>query len=187
MRHLLILLFCCFSLHLYAQEHQLAYQYYRNGDYEKAINLYQSLHKKNPFNTTYTNYLIDCFQQLERFEDATILINDQLEKFPNQDYLYVNLGYNFQLQHLEAKAKPYYDKAIQAIEKKPNLGYLIGKSFQNNHLLDYALLAYKKAMITNPSANYNIQIAQIYGEKGEISNMFNTYLNLIDIDENYFQ
>ena len=186
MHHLLILLFCCFSLHLYAQEHQLAYQYYRNGDYEKAINLYQSLHKKNPFNTTYTNYLIDCFQQLERFEDATILINDQLEKFPNQDYLYVNLGYNFQLQHLEAKAKPYYDKAIQAIEKKPNLGYLIGKSFQNNHLLDYALLAYKKAMITNPSANYNIQIAQIYGEKGEISNMFNTYLNLIDIDENYF-
>ncbi|MBG7630275.1 MAG: tetratricopeptide repeat protein [Bacteroidetes bacterium] len=186
MRHLLILFFCCFSLHFYAQEHQLAYQYYRNGDYEKAISLYQSLHEKNPFNTTYTNYLINCFQQLERFEDATNLINNQLEKFPNQDYLYVNLGYNFQLQHLEQEATLYFDKALEAIKKTPNLGYLIGKTFQNNHLLDYALLAYKKAMITNPSANYNIQIAQIYGEKGEISNMFNTYLDLIEIDENYF-
>jgi len=90
------------------------------------------------------------------------------------------------LQHLESEAIPYYDKALEAIEKTPNLGYLIGRTFQNNHLLDYALLAYKKAMIANPSANYNIQIAQIYGEKGAISNMFNTYLDLIEIDENYF-
>ena len=86
MRRLFVLFFCLISLHLHAQEQQLAYQYYRNGEYEKAIDLFQSLHETNPYNTSYTNYLIDCYQQLEKFEAANILIHNQLKKLPNQDY-----------------------------------------------------------------------------------------------------
>jgi tetratricopeptide (TPR) repeat protein len=52
-------------------------------------------------------------------------------------------------------------------------------------LLDYALLAYKKTMELIPKANYNFQIALIYGEKGEIENMFNTYLDMILINDTY--
>jgi len=185
MRRLFILIFCCFSLQFYAQEQQLAYQYYRNGDYEKAIVIFQSLHDNNPYNTSYTNYLIDCFQQLEKFEEANAVINKLLKAYPNQDYLYVDLGYNFQLQHQQDKAETYYNKAILSIEKTPNLGYLVGKTFQENHLLDYALLAYKKAMEVNAAANYNMQIAEIYGEKGAILNMFNTYLNMVEVNEKY--
>ena len=89
MRLLLFIFFCCFSLQIYAQEQQLAFQYFRNGAYEKAASVFKSLHEKNPYNTNYLNYLIDCYQQLEKFEKATSVINDQLEKFPNQEYLYV--------------------------------------------------------------------------------------------------
>jgi tetratricopeptide (TPR) repeat protein len=185
MRQYFIFLFCCFSLHFYAQEHQLAYQYYRNGDYEKAVTMFKPLHEQNPYNTTYTNYLIDCFQQLAQYENAIEVINNQLNNFPNQDYLYVNLGYNYQLQHQQTEADFYYNKAIEGIENSPNLGYLVGKNFQDNHLLDYALLAYKKAMEVNKSANYNMQIAQIYGEKGEVTNMFNTYLDMVEANDNY--
>ena len=52
-------------------------------------------------------------------------------------------------------------------------------------MLDYALLAFKKAMEINPSANYNIQIAAIYGEKADIENMFKTYLDLVETNVNY--
>ena len=52
-------------------------------------------------------------------------------------------------------------------------------------MLEYALKAYERAMEANPSVNYNFQIAFIYGEKGEITNMFNTYLDLVVISENY--
>jgi len=183
MRQLFIILICCFSLQLAAQEHQLAYQYYRNGDYEKAISIYQNLHQNNPHNSSYTNFLIDCFQQLEMYDEATDVINTQLENFSNQDYLYVDLGYNFQLQHNQIEADSYYNKALNSIEKTPYLGYLIGKSFQDNHLLDYALLAYKKTMALNPKADYNIQMAQIFGERGEIPEMFDTYLNMIEANE----
>ncbi len=185
MRTTLFIFLCYFSLQIYAQEPQLAFQYFRNGNYEKAASVYKTLHKKHPYNTSYLNYLINCYHQLENFEEINTIVNKQLETYPNQKHLYVELGYSLQLQHLQEKAIVFYEKALKSIGEKSNSGYLVGKSFQNNHLLDYALLAYKKAMNLNQSANYNFQIAFIYGEKGEIENMFNTYLDLVSSSENY--
>ena len=185
MRHILFILLCCFSLQNYAQEQQIAFQYFRNGEYEKAVSMYKSLHEKHPSNTTYLNYLIDSYQQLEKYDEAHKVIAKQLKRFPFQVPLQVEFGYNFQLQHLPEKAKPYYETALKSVEKSSNLGYAIGKAFQNNHLLNYALKAYKKAMELNPSANFLFQIATIYGEKAEMENMFNTYLELVNKNENY--
>ncbi len=185
MQRTLLLFICCFSLQIYAQEPQLALQYFRNGDYEKAASFYKILQEKNPYNSVYLNALIDCYQQLEKFEEVNQVVVKQLKNYQNQEYLYVELGYNEQLQNHLENAVPYYEKALLTIEKLPNTGYLIGKTFQDNYLLDYALLAYKKAMIVNPNADYNFQIALIYSEKGEIENMFNTYLDLIEKNENY--
>lgn len=185
MRHTLILFFCCFSLQINAQEPQLASQYFRNGEYEKAASIYKILYEKNPLNNNYINSLIDCYQQLEKFEEIDKIVAKQLKSYPNQEYLYVEMGYNYQLQNQREKAVLYYEKAILSIEKSPNSGYLTGKTFQDNYLLDYALLAYKKTMAVNPNADYNFQIASIYSEKGELENMFNTYLDLIETNENY--
>ena len=163
----------------------MASQYFSNGDYEKAASIYKVLYEKHSYNTSYLNYLIDCYHQLEKFDEITAVVNKQLKSNPNQEYLYVELGYSYQLQHLQDKANLYYEKAIAGIENLPNSGYLVGKTFQDNHLLDYALLAYKKAMELNSSVNYSFQIAFIYGEKGEIENMFNAYLDLVSSSENY--
>jgi tetratricopeptide (TPR) repeat protein len=172
-------------LHFYAQDQQLVYQYFRNGEYEKASSIYKSLHEQNPYNSSYLNYLIDCYQQLENFNDANFIITKQLDNYKNQEYLYIELGYNFQLQHQQQKANAYYEKALSSIEKLSNFGYLIGKTFQDNHLLDYALKAYKKSMELNPNSNFYFQIGQIYGEKAEIENMFSTYLDMISMNDQY--
>ena len=185
MRYFLFIFLYCFSLQFYAQEQELAFQYFRNGSYEKAAAVFKVLHQKHPTNSNYLNLLVDCYQQLEKFEEAGTLINEQLEKFPMQQHLNVELGYTFQLQHLPEKAIIYYEKALSAIPNDPNVGYLVGNSFQENHLLDYALRAYKKGMELNPSANYNLQIARIYGEKADIVNMFSTYLDMIEQNEKY--
>lgn len=185
MRSFVFIFFYCLSVPFFAQDAQLALQYLRIGEYEKAASLYKILSQKNPYNTNYTTYLIDCYQQLEDYEKATLTINKVLQTIPNQDYLYIELGYNFQLQHRLDKAIPFYEKALESIKKEPRLGYQIGRTFQNNHLLDYALKAYKKAMVLNPSVSYNYQIANIYGEKAEIENMFITFLDMISRDEKY--
>ncbi|WP_111707304.1 tetratricopeptide repeat protein [Lutibacter citreus] len=185
MRKIIFLLICCYSLQIKAQDASLAYLYFRNGEYEKAASLYKTLHEKNPINTSYLNYLVDCYQQTEDFNKVKSLLNTQLSKIPNQHYLWVELGYNYQLQHKQDSAEVYYKKAINSIEKSSNQGYLIGRTFQGNYLLDYALTSYQKAMELNPSANYNLQIASIYGEKADLENMFKTYLNLVESNPNY--
>jgi tetratricopeptide (TPR) repeat protein len=169
----------------WAQEQQLAYDYFRKGEYEKAASVYEKLYVENKFNAHYLSKLIDCYQQLEEFTKAKESIEKHLEEFPSQVHFYVEIGYNYELQYLQSEADSYYKKALSTLDVKTNYGYSIGKAFQENHLLDYALEAYKKTMIQNPKANYNIQVASIYGEKREINNMFDTYLSMVDVDEKY--
>lgn len=185
MRYFLLFVIILISSHIGAQDQLLGSQYYRNGDYEKASEIFKSLFEKNPINSNYLNYFIDCYQQLERFNEVEVVINKQLISLPEQDYLYVKLGYNYQLQHQYEKALPYYEKALKSIEKSPNLGYQVGKAFQDCHLVDYALQAYTKAMEHYPFSNYNAQIAFLYGEKGEVEKMFDAYLNMVAHNPDY--
>ena len=57
--------------------------------------------------------------------------------------------------------------------------------FQQNNLLDYAIEAYSKTMKLKKNTNFEFRIAQIYGEKGEFEKMFDSYVQLVDKDENY--
>lgn len=173
------------TLFLLAQEQQMAYDYFRKGEYEKSASIYKTLYEQNNFNSNYLTRLIDCYQQLENFDTAQELIENHIKKQPRQTHFLVELGYNYEIQHRQEKAETYYKKALKSIDKKGVSGYSIGKTFQDNHLLDYALQAYKFVMDKNPNANYNYQIAQIYGEKGDIQSMFDTYLNAIEKDEKH--
>lgn len=185
MRKYIILFLVFNSLVSMAQDQQMAYDYFRKGEYEKAANIYQSLFEKNPYNSFYLLKLIDTHQQLEDFSIAQGLIENQLKNQPFQFQFLVELGYNFELQHQQEKAIGYYKKALREVDKNKYSAYTIAKSFQDNHLLNYALQAYKKATELNADANYTFQIASIYGEKGDIKNMFDTYLTAVEVDEKY--
>ena len=185
MRSILFILSFFLWLESTAQEQQLAYRYYRNGDYEIAAAIYETMHKENPNNTSYTNYLIKCYQRLEQFDKALKFIEDQLVAFPSQRHLLIEIGYNYQLQHDLETAEMYYNRALQTENLLGGSAYLIGKTFQDNHLLDQAIAAFELAMELNPKANFNYQLAFIYGEKGDLENMFNSYLDLIDQNEKY--
>ncbi len=173
------------STSVFAQKPELAYSYYRNGEYEKAITLYKPLHEKNKVRRDYFKNLLTCYQQLDNFDLSEKLIQQQLKDFPNQKYLKIELGYNFQLQDQITKANEYYDETLNEIKKNPNYVYAIGQAFSKNHLLDYALKSYQIAKDLNPKLVTEIQVAQIYGEKGELEKMFNSYLDLIEINEKY--
>lgn len=187
MRKVIVLFLMLNSLFLLAQEQQMAYDYFRKGEYEKSASIYKSLYEKNKFNTSYLNRLVDCYQQLEDFDTAQEFIENHLKEQSSQVHLFVELGYNYQLQHQQEKAESYYQKALKLLKKNKYSGYSIGKAFQNNHLLDYALTSYKTVMEQNPNANYTFQIAQIYGEKGDIKNMFDTYLNTVEKEERHLK
>lgn len=186
MKGIFVVILLFLTLQSSAQSAELANSYYRKGEYEKAILLYKPLLETNPIRQDYFKNLLTCYQQIESFSEAQALIQDQLIRFPEQVYLYVELGYNHQLMEEVDKAAEYYDRAIEIVRMNPNYAFMIGRSFSQNHLLDEALETYAVAKELNPKLNTEISEAKIYGEKGDLEKMFSLFLDLIDKNENYF-
>ena len=165
-----------FSLFAFSQNEQLAQYYYDKGDFEKAKISYEELLENVPQNMQYFLRTIDCYQQLQQFDVAEKAIQNRLTKY-NQGNLLVELGYNYQLQKNDAKAKSYYDQAIERIRKNPNEVYGISNSFERKVQLEYALKAYQTATEIQPNYNFNYQQGLLYGQLGNYEMMINTFLN----------
>lgn len=161
---------------MFSQGDILAKEYFKNGEYEKALLEYKKLYARSPSNITYINQIISSHQQLEQYDEVETFII-KLMKRVHYPAFFVELGYNFQLKNDFENAKLNYQKAFFSIDEKVSNVYTVAKSFEDHSLLDEASAAYEKAMLINPELNFNVQLAQIYGEQGNIEKMFNSYIN----------
>jgi tetratricopeptide (TPR) repeat protein len=176
MKKLFLYITLFFSLICFSQNEQLAQYYYDKGDFEKAKISYEELLQEIPLNSQYFLRIIDCSQQLQQFESAEKAIQERLEKY-NQGNLLVELGYNFQLQKNEDKAKVYYEQALERIRKNPNQVYGISNTFERKVLLEYALKSYQTAVELEPNFNFNYQIGLLYGQLSNMEMMISTFLD----------
>ena len=104
MKKIIAFVFLFLSLWANAQNEQLAQNYYDRGEFEKAVVSYEELLKNNPGNSLFFQRTVECYQQLQQFDKAEKALQARLEKF-KQSNLLIELGYNYQLQKDEAKAK----------------------------------------------------------------------------------
>lgn len=172
MKHLFLYIMLFFSLASFAQNEQLALNYFEKGDFEKALIAYEELLKNNPGNNIYFQKVIESHQQLSHFEKAEEMIQARLDKY-KQGNMLVEMGYNYQLQKDEASAKKYYDKALEKIDENPSNVYAIAVNFEKKALLDYALKAYQKATSIQP---FTYQMGVIYGQQGNTDMMIEKFL-----------
>ncbi len=175
MHKFIILLFLICSSIVSSQNEQLAQNYYERGEFEKALLSYQELLKTQPSNGVYFLRVIDCYQQLLQFDKAESALQERLTKFRMAN-LYVELGYNYQLQKNQERADLNYKIAIEKINENPSNVYGIASSFEKKVLLDYALQAYQTAISLDPKYKFNYQMAQIYGQMGKQDLMIEKYL-----------
>ena len=180
MRSILLLLLLLVSTSALAQSEILAKNYFDQGEYEKAITLYEKIVQKNPGRLDLLKSLVEANQQLERFDVAENLLNNKLNSGNMIPQLYVELGYNYSLQNKDTLAQQNYQLAVDMVERSPNYIFNVGKALEEYNLLDYAVMAYEKAMVVNPRLNFNMQLARIYGEQGNLEKMFAKYVDLIE-------
>jgi len=160
---------------MFSQNEQLAQYYYDKGDFEKAKVSYEQLLNASPSNTQYFLRTVDCYQQLQQYDIAQKAIQERYNRYKQGVFL-VELGYNFQLQKNDSKAKNYYDQALEKIKTNPNDVYGIASSFEKKVLLEYALKAYETAMEIQPNYNFNFQIGMLYGQIGKTDQMIDLLL-----------
>ncbi|RZJ68500.1 MAG: tetratricopeptide repeat protein [Flavobacterium sp.] len=164
------------SMAAFAQNEQLAQNYFEKGDFEKARLSYLELFKSVPSNSIYFMRLVESYQQLSQLEESEKLLRDRLEKY-RQAGILVEIGYNYQLKKDETQAKKFYEEAISKIDKNPGEIYTVGPAFEKRSLIEYALRAYKLAIQKEPKLNFNYQMAMLYGQSGNTDMMINTFLD----------
>ena len=179
MQKFLLIIILLFSGSLFSQSEQLTDDYFKRGEFEKALIGYKQLLQKNPSNNNYFLQLIKTHQQLKQYDDVKNIINERLSHY-NNPMLLVELGYNYQLMDSVGVAKQYYNDAISKISENPSYVFSIAGQFEDHSLLDEAITAYNKSMELNPNFNFNIQLAQIYGEQGNVEAMFSNYIDYIE-------
>ena len=180
MKHLPFILLLTFLPGLLTgQEDFLAKQYFNDGDFDKAVVFYEKLVAGNPNRLDYSEGLAKCYHQLEQYDKAIAFLGKRIETGKAHPNLYIEMGYTHYLMGDTEEAERWYAVAMEELEYNPNFGYALGSKFQGYTLLDEALQAYQRAMELNPELDYNSQIARIYGEQGNIGQMYGAYLDLL--------
>jgi len=122
-----------------AQNAQLARNYFKQGDYEKAIITYKKALKKNPKSQVLLKGLVKSYQEVELYDEAETLLKGGLESVRNKSLILVELGYNYQLQERDSLAQRSYQEAIMLLNTHRIGVTQVGKVFQEYNLLEEAL------------------------------------------------
>ncbi len=176
--NLFFLLFLFLSTAAVAQNNNLAQQYYRNGEYEKAAVLYEKLYRENEKKKYYFDRYIDCLIALEQYEDCEKAVKKEIKKKPNELSLLVTYGNLFERQYKDDQAREQYDKAIKKLGAD-RLGITkLANAFLSLTKYDRAIETYEKgAKLLKDKHIFAYNLADLYRRKGDAPKMIDGYLN----------
>lgn len=169
-------------------DEQLAAQYYRDGEFDKAVLYYERLYERTPSDEHY-KYFLNCLMALESYKDAERLAERQAKNNPKAFRYQVDVGKVLLASGDEDKANRHFDKLIKGLDKASVNQLLdVGKAFIEIDEPERALETYyygRKQM--GNAYPFHFQIAQVLGQKGDIEGMINEYLDVLEVSAGYIQ
>ena len=140
---------------LFAQQsddEKLAMQYYKDKEYDKAIELFEKIHAKKPSSYIYY-YYYSSLLELERYNDAEKMVKKQVKSFPNVQRYKVDLGYVYERSGDNAKADKQYQDILKNLQAKEYSVQELYSAFYSRMKIDYAIEAIQKGrrMLNNPT------------------------------------
>lgn len=178
-----LILFFCFSLlnAVSAQELNLANQYFNDGEYEKATEIYKSLHTNNPGADIYFTRLLACYTALRKFDEAESMIRKEISRRPKDAQLLVHYGDLLSQKGEEDKANKTYKDAIKNLESDPLAIHRLGNAFIEKNKYDLAIEVFEKGnKLTQGAGGFSYNIADVYRRKGDIQKMLENYIDGLD-------
>jgi len=192
MRHCIILFsFLFFIPSLKAQvnlDQMLAQEFYLNGEYEKAVVLYEKLFAKNPASKEiYRNYL-NTVLELEDYKKGEKIVKKVIKQNPGSLIYMVDLGRVYFIAGNTSKATNQYDKTINQIPKDRIKISTLANAFLVIEEYEYALKTYLKGQrLYGIPGMFSFEVASIYEKKGDYKNMIVVYLGVLESDPKMLQ
>lgn len=162
-----------------AQDLKLGDQYYLEGEYQKAADIYFKLHEKSKSsnNLTFFNKYIDALIAMRAYGQAEQAIEAQIALMPDDHTMLVTLGNVQERKGDYEKAELTYKQAIEKLPARMDVIIRLGNSFSSLGKFDEAIATFEKGdkLINRPGA-FSHYLAQLYLRRGEISKMTEQYL-----------
>lgn len=165
-----------------AQDLELAREYFRKGDYQKAEGLYEKLvNERRFFAAAYPDYLKTLLAQ-RNYKEAEKLVKKTIKQNPGNYSYEVDLGLVYQAAGDKAAAEKHFNKIIA--QTTPESTIAVASAFIQNELFDQAEKTYLhgRELSKNPLENNRPLIAlYTYRQKNEA--LIPEVLNLLQENE----
>ncbi len=161
-------------------DEMLANQYFRDGEYEMALSLYEEIFEKNPSPVIYNNYL-ETLLILEEFRRAERLVNDQINKNPDNIRFQVDLGMIYSRSGNERRERRHMEGLINGLKADHRQVIDLALAFESRGFLNRALETYYKGReLLGEQHPMHLRIAAIHEKRGDYKDMMVEYLNYLD-------
>ena len=181
-RFLLALLFVFSFVALFAQQsddEKLALQYYKDKEFDKAIELFEKIQNKNPNTYTYYYYYASLME-LERYSDLEKLTKKQIKNFPNVQRYKVDQGYAYERSGNGQKAEKIYQDLIKDLPAKEFSVQELYSSFYSRAKYDYAIEAILKGRrLLNNDQLLSKEIVTMYQHLNQTDKIIEEVLSLV--------
>lgn len=167
-----------------AQNPNLANQYFMDGEYEKAAELYgQLLENDRGLADYYFERYLDCLLNLERYEESEKALKKQLKKSPENIKLYVFYGNLYERMGKYEEADGEYEKAIQKMAPDYAAVNSLANTFINSAKYDFAIKTYERGgeLFKDPT-RFAFNLGELYRRKANTPKMIEYYLNSLEAD-----
>lgn len=181
---LLLTLLMSLSRVVFGQDEQLAQQYYNDGEFDKAVILYEKLFAKNTSNPVFYENYLQSLIQLKRFDDALKVTKKQSKKYDEVIAFAVDYGMVLESSGNKAKADVHFKKLIADLKSNSQDYAMLAAAFTRRNYYDLAVETYQRARrISRDETLFGVELAQVYNLQNNKDGVVNEYLNLLENNE----
>ncbi len=143
---------------------RLAQSYEQEGEWERALPLYESLYQSDPRNYVYFDGLRRTYTQLKQYDKALVLVRERLTMQPNDPMLRAMIGTLHYQSGQEAAADSAWNSVVQSDTKNVNLYRVVASQMIENRLYDQAVQLYLRARVeTGNGRIFAEELSWLYG------------------------
>jgi tetratricopeptide (TPR) repeat protein len=125
-------------------DEKLAHQFYENGEYEKAIDIYKKSFKHSRTNTQVYEEYLQSLLAINNQKGAETMIKKQIKSFPQSYFYQVDLGYVYDHFKLESDADKLYSSLIKKVSTSRSSVYGLAQAFSKRQLHDQAIETFER-------------------------------------------
>jgi tetratricopeptide (TPR) repeat protein len=162
----LLLLALPFAAAAQGTDEQLAAQYLKNGEFDKASVIYEKLYRKtgDPF---YHSYQIECLLELKAYDEAIKSVEKRIKR-ESDPVLLIQLGVIFQRSGDDRKAQSAFDMALKELAPSQGMVDAMGQAFEDAGQNEWAVRTYQKGRrLLNGLVPYYFELAALFDRMGK--------------------